>query len=69
MSYYIGEFPIDDILKGLDKIAVKEAMANTGMIYTQVKPVKRDGDIVAMRIWVCDIQKLYSLDKKREELF
>lgn len=58
MTYYVGEFSAHDLICGFDKIAVENAMYETGLKYTNTKLVKRNGEVVAMKIWVCDMQDL-----------
>ena len=55
-SHYVGEFNENDIVNGLDKIAVEKARKETGLNYVNSAFVKKDGKIVAIRIWVCDLE-------------
>lgn len=53
---YVGQFSEQDILLGIDKVAVEKVKQETGLKYTNTKFVKRNGKIVGMKIWVCDAQ-------------
>lgn len=54
MQVYVGEFSESDLDAGIDKKAVSEAKARTGLKYTNTMLVKKRGKIVALKIWVCD---------------
>lgn len=53
---YVGQFSEQDITLGLDKAAVEKAKAETGLKYTNTEFVKRNGKVVAMKIWVCGME-------------
>ena len=53
---YVGQFSERDIALGLDKAAVEKAKAETGLKYTNTEFVKRNGKVVAMKIWVCRME-------------
>lgn len=58
MQVYVGEFSVKDISEGRDKSEVKLMMAKTGLKYTNTKLVKRKGEIVGIKIWVCDAESM-----------
>ena len=53
-KFYVGTFNEADIDAGNDKIAVQEAMLKTGLKYTDTKLVRKDGQIVGLKIYLCD---------------
>lgn len=55
MEILVGDFTEDDIKNKRDKIAVEKAKKETGLNYVNTKTIKRNGKIVALRIWVCDV--------------
>lgn len=55
MEVLVGDFTEDDLKNKRDKIAVEKAKKETGLNYVNTKEIKRNGKIVALRIWVCDI--------------
>lgn len=55
MKIYIGRFNEDYIRNGKDKDIVKNEKAKTGLKYTLTKFIKRKGEIIAMDIWLCDV--------------
>lgn len=58
MQVYVGEFSVKDLSEGRDKSEVKLMMAKTGLKYTNTKLVKRKGEIVGIKIWVCDAESM-----------
>ena len=58
MQVYVGEFSVKDISEGRDKSEVKLMMAKTGLKYTNTKLVKRKGEIVGIKIWLCDAESM-----------
>ena len=58
MQVYVGEFSVKDISEERDKSEVKLMMAKTGLKYTNTKLVKRKGEIVGIKIWVCDAESM-----------
>lgn len=58
MQVYVGEFQAKDLSAGRDKSEVKLMMAKTGLKYTNTKLVKRKGEIVGIKIWVCDAESM-----------
>ena len=54
MQVFVGQFNEKDIYEGKDRIAVEDAKARTGLQYTNTKFVKKGGNIVGLKIWVCD---------------
>ena len=57
MKYkYVGQFTEQDIDAGRDREAVARAQEETGLLYTNQAFVRnRSGRIIAIKIWVCDI--------------
>ena len=52
----IGTFNEDDIANKRDKIAIEKAMIGTGYQYVHSEYVKKNGKIVGLRIYICDIK-------------
>lgn len=55
MEVLVGDFTENDIKNKRDKIAVELKMKETGLKYKNSKIIKRNGNPVALRIQVCDI--------------
>ena len=51
---FVGEFSDEDLKNGVDKKMVEDYKIKTGLNYTNTKLVKKNGKIVAIKIWVCD---------------
>ena len=56
MEIYVGTFNEDDINKGVDKRAIERARLRHNLDYVNTKFVRKQGKIVAMKIWVCDVE-------------
>ena len=52
---FVGTFSEDDLLKGRDKVAVQKAKEKHGLNYTNTQYVTIDGQVVGMKIWICDV--------------
>lgn len=55
MQVLVGDFTEEDIKNKKEKIAVEQKMKETGLNYINTKIIKRKGNPVALRIWVCDV--------------
>jgi len=55
MQVLVGDFNEKDLKENKDRIAVEKKMKETCLKYTNTKLIKKKGEIVGMRIWVCDI--------------
>ena len=55
MTKFVGEFSESDITNGLDQICVANVQKQTGLKYTNTELVKRNGKIVGIKIWACDL--------------
>ena len=51
----VGTFNEEDLKHGRDKIAVNEAKEKHGLKYTETKLIKKKGEFVGIKIWVCDL--------------
>ena len=56
MQIYVGRFNKDDITNNRDRDAVNAEIARTGLKYTKTKLIKRKNEIVAMDIYLTDIE-------------
>lgn len=54
----VGTFNEEDLKKGRDKAAVQEAKEKYGLKYTNTEYVKKKGQIVGIKIWVCDFDQM-----------
>jgi len=50
---YVGRFNEEQLAADDDRAAVQKAMNDTGMQYVHTELVKKNGQYVAMKIWVC----------------
>lgn len=50
----VGTFDENDISQGIDKTAVNAAKEKHNLRYTETKLIKKGGEIVGIKIWVCD---------------
>ena len=53
---FVGTFNEEDIKRGADQKAIKEAMEKTGKKYINTELVKKAKEIVGIKIWVCDFE-------------
>lgn len=53
---FVGTFNESDLKEGRDKVAVQEAKEKHGLNYTNTEMVQRGGEIVGIKIWVCDAE-------------
>lgn len=60
MKVYVGEFYESDINAGIARAITEKAMRSTGLKYTKTKPVKRNGEYVGIKIWVCDMEEAFA---------
>jgi hypothetical protein len=51
----VGTFNEEDIANGNDKFAVKKLAEQTGYKYTNTEFIKKNGKVVGMKIYVCDV--------------
>lgn len=51
----VGTFNEEDIANGKDKVEVKRMTEQTGYKYTNTEFVKKNGKIVGMKVYVCDV--------------
>lgn len=58
MQVYVGQFSEAEVTNGLDKVCVAAKQKETGLKYTNTQLVKREGEIVAIKIWVCDAEDM-----------
>lgn len=58
MQVYVGQFSEAEVANGLDKVCVAAKQKETGLKYTNTQLVKRKGEIVAIKIWVCDTEDM-----------
>ena len=58
MQVYVGQFSEAEVANGFDKVCVAAKQEETGLKYTNTQLVKRNGEIVAIRIWVCDVDDM-----------
>lgn len=58
MQVYVGQFSEAEVANGLDKVCVAAMQEKTGLKYVNTSLVKKRGEIVAIKIYVCDIQDL-----------
>lgn len=58
MKVFVGEFTESEVANGLDKVCVADAQERTGLVYTNTQLVKKNGEIVAIKIWVCDLEDM-----------
>ena len=52
---FVGTFDEKDLQLGIDKVKVAAAKQETGLKYTNTEYVKKRGQIVGIKIWVCSI--------------
>ena len=52
---FVGTFKEDNLTKGKDKLEINEAKEKHGLKYVNTEYVKKGGQIVGMKIWVCDL--------------
>ena len=50
---FVGTFNDRDIALGVDKVAVRKMQAVTGYNYTNSFLVKRNGNVIGIRLYVC----------------
>lgn len=53
---FVGEYDEDEIRAGIDEMDTGAKMKETGLSYTNTEPVKKDGRLVAMKIYVCTVE-------------
>ena len=53
---YIGQFSEEDIKVGRDKAATQKVKEETGLKYVNHQFVKKNGEIVAIRLWACSVE-------------
>lgn len=58
MQVLVGDFNEDDLKNKRDKIAVEQKKKETGLNYVNSKIIKHNGKMVALRLWVCDVQDM-----------
>ena len=58
---FVGEFSVDQIDSGADRIAVEKVKAETGLSYTNTEIVKKCGVPVGLKIWVCTASEMQVL--------
>ena len=57
MKQYVGKFDINDLTNKVDKVKVAEAQnTHPQLKYVLTKEVKKNKQVVALEIWVCDIE-------------
>ena len=66
MRAYVGCFDLKQLEAKDDEVAVRQAMERTGLQYVDTKLKKRNGEIVAIQIWVCDRDECL---KEKEKVF
>ena len=54
MKVLVGTFNEEDLRQGRDKVEVAKAKEEHNLKYTEMKYVKKGGNIVGLKIWVCD---------------
>lgn len=52
----VGTFNEDDLRNKIDKKAIDEAMKETGYEYIHSEYVKRKGEIVGLKVYVCKME-------------
>ncbi len=55
---YVGEFSEADIDAGKDRAALAEAQERTGLRYSNSELVRKNGIIVALRLWACNMEEM-----------
>ena len=50
---YVGTFSESDVASGKDRLAVRKAMDDTGLEYTNTEFKRSGGKIVGLKIYVC----------------
>lgn len=54
----VGAFNEDDLKQSKDKAQVKKMKEETGYQYTNTEFVKKNGKIVAMKVYVCTLDDM-----------
>ena len=58
MQVYVGQFSEAEVANGLDKVCVAAKQEETGLKYTNTQLVRRKGELVAIKIWVCNVEDM-----------
>lgn len=58
MQVYVGQFSKTEVANGFDRVCVAQMQEKTGLHYTNTKLVEKNGEIVAIQIWVCDLEEM-----------
>lgn len=57
-GFLVGQFMEEELRKGIDKLEVKKAKEETGLKYTNSSYVKRKGEIVGLKLYVCTAEEM-----------
>lgn len=55
MKILVGTFNENDLRAGKDKIEVEKAKEKHNLKYTETEYVKKKGEIVGLKVYVCDL--------------
>lgn len=58
MQVYVGEFNLNDLINGRDKIEVEKKQKETELKYTNTELVYKGKKAIGIKIWVCDLESL-----------